>query len=49
LEAIMFRRRDRVGADAMRGTEDEMAYVAGWTISGLATLGTILAVWIFAV
>jgi hypothetical protein len=37
-------------ADVLRGTrEDEMAYVAGWTISGLATLGTILAVWIFAV
>jgi hypothetical protein len=37
-------------ADAMRGTaEDEMGYMAGWTISGLATLGTILAVWIFAV
>jgi hypothetical protein len=50
LEAIMFHRRDTVGADAMRGTgEDEMAYVAGWTISGLATLGTILVVWIFAV
>jgi hypothetical protein len=29
--------------------DDEAAYVAGWTISGLATLGTILAVWIFAV
>jgi hypothetical protein len=37
-------------ADAMRSTsEDEAAYVAGWTISGLATLGTILAVWIFAI
>ena len=37
-------------ADAMRRTdEDEAAYVAGWTISGLATLGAILAVWIFAV
>jgi hypothetical protein len=37
-------------SDAMRGTgEEEMAYVAGWTISGLATLGTILVVWIFAV
>jgi len=23
--------------------------VAGWTISGLATLGTIIAVWIFAI
>jgi hypothetical protein len=37
-------------ADIMRGSsEDDAAYVAGWTISGLATLGTILAVWIFAV
>ena len=47
----MFHRRDGTfSADAMRGTdEDEMAYVAGWTISGLATLATILAVWIFAV
>jgi hypothetical protein len=31
------------------GSEDEAGYMAGWTISGLATLGTILAVWIFAV
>ena len=29
--------------------EDELAYAAGWTISGLATLGTIIAVWIFAI
>ena len=29
--------------------EDEMAYAAGWTISGLATLGTIIAVWLFAI
>ena len=29
--------------------EDEMSYAAGWTISGLATLGTIIAVWIFAI
>jgi hypothetical protein len=29
--------------------EDEFAYAAGWTISGLATLGTIIAVWIFAI
>jgi hypothetical protein len=37
-------------AEAMRGTaEEDTAYLAGWTISGLATLGTILAVWIFAV
>jgi hypothetical protein len=48
-EAIMWR-DSTPRAEAMRVTgEDEMAYVAGWTISGLATLGTILAVWIFAV
>jgi hypothetical protein len=29
--------------------EDDVAYAAGWTISGLATLGTIIAVWIFAI
>jgi hypothetical protein len=29
--------------------EEEAAYVAGWTISGLATLGTIIAVWLFAI
>jgi hypothetical protein len=29
--------------------EDDGAYAAGWTISGLATLGTIIAVWIFAI
>ncbi|MBV9562557.1 MAG: hypothetical protein JOY90_19265 [Bradyrhizobium sp.] len=35
--------------DAPRPTrEDEMAYATGWTISGLATLGTIIAVWLFA-
>jgi hypothetical protein len=36
--------------DVMRGTgEDEAGYVAGWTISGVATLATILAVWVFAI
>jgi hypothetical protein len=29
--------------------EEEAAYAAGWTISGLATLGTIIAVWLFAI
>jgi hypothetical protein len=29
--------------------EDETAYAVGWTISGLATLGTIIAVWVFAI
>jgi hypothetical protein len=39
---------DRV--DTMRGTgEDTAAYAAGWTVSGLATLATILAVWVFAI
>jgi hypothetical protein len=37
-------------ADAMRGTgDDEVAYAAGWTVSGLATLATILVVWVFAI
>jgi hypothetical protein len=30
------------------GTNDP-AYVMGWTISGLATLVVILAVWVFAI
>ncbi len=39
---------DRV--DVMRGTsEGEAAYATGWTISGLATLGVIVAVWMFAI
>jgi hypothetical protein len=29
--------------------EDDTAYAVGWTISGLATLGTIIAVWMFAI
>lgn len=38
-----------VRTEAVRDTrEDDVAYAAGWTISGLATLGTILAVWLFA-
>jgi hypothetical protein len=37
-------------ADAMRGTgDDEIIYATGWTISGLATLGTIVAIWVFAI
>ncbi len=36
------------GFEVMRGnSDDETAYATGWTISGLATLGTIVAVWIF--
>jgi len=38
------------GAEAMRGTsDDEISYATGWTISGLATLGTIVAVWVFGI
>ena len=38
------------GADAMRGTGDEqISYATGWTISGLATLGTIVAVWLLGI
>lgn len=34
----------------MRGmNDDEAAYAAGWTISGLATLGAIVAVWMFGI
>jgi hypothetical protein len=37
-------------ADAMRGVgEDEAAYVTGWTISGLAALAAIVAVWLFGI
>lgn len=28
---------------------DAAAYAVGWTVSGLATLGTIIAVWLFAI
>ncbi len=28
-------------------SDDDRAYAAGWTISGLATLGAIVAVWVF--
>jgi hypothetical protein len=37
-------------ADAMRGTGDnDVFYATGWTISGLATLGTIVAIWVFGI
>jgi hypothetical protein len=36
--------------DVMRDSpEDAAAYATGWTISGLATLGVIVAVWMFAI
>jgi hypothetical protein len=37
-------------ADLMSGTEDdEISYATGWTISGLATLGTIVAIWLLGI
>jgi hypothetical protein len=43
-------RNSTARADAMRGTgEDEGTSAAGWAIIGLATLATILAVWVFAI
>ena len=37
-------------ADAMRGNaDDDFLYTTGWTISGLAMLGTILVVWVFGI
>jgi hypothetical protein len=34
----------------MLGTaHDDALYAAGWTISGLATLATIVAVWMFGI
>jgi lysyl-tRNA synthetase class I len=37
-------------AEMMRGTgDDEAIYATGWTISGLATIGTIIAVWMFGI
>jgi hypothetical protein len=32
-----------------RPEADGAVYVTGWTISGLATLAVILAVWVFAI
>jgi hypothetical protein len=36
--------------DPVRDTgEDAAAYAVGWTVSGLATLATIVVVWVFAI
>jgi hypothetical protein len=32
-----------------RPDDDEVGYATGWTISGLATLGTIIAVWLLGI
>jgi hypothetical protein len=46
----MYWRSITAEADAMRGTaDDDILYATGWTISGLATLGTIVAVWVFGI
>jgi hypothetical protein len=38
------------GADGMRGaSDDQISYATGWTISGLATLGTIVAIWLLGI
>jgi hypothetical protein len=43
-------RNAMVRPEQRRATEEEeVAYAAGWTISGLATIGTIIAVWVFAI
>jgi hypothetical protein len=37
-------------ADLMSGTDDdEISYATGWTISGIATLGTIVAIWLLGI
>jgi hypothetical protein len=46
----MKRRSATETTDDMFGTgHDEALYAAGWTISGLATLATIVAVWMFGI
>jgi hypothetical protein len=38
------------GADPSRDAgEDDPFYATGWTISGLVTLGVIVAVWVFGI
>lgn len=45
-EAIMSEWRDTM---VERPAADEAAYMTGWTISGLAVLGTIIAIWILGI
>ena len=38
------------GPDEMSGTgDDDISYATGWTISGLATLGTIVVIWVLGI
>lgn len=45
-EAIMSQWRDTM---VDRPETDDRAYMTGWTISGLAVLGAIVAVWILGI
>jgi hypothetical protein len=45
-EAIMSEWRDTM---VERPAADDAAYMTGWTISGLAVLGTIVAIWILGI
>jgi hypothetical protein len=46
MEAVMTYWRD---AMVDQPKADSTAYVTGWTISGLAVLGTIVAVWVLGI
>ena len=44
-EALMTDWRDSM----VERPTDEGAYAAGWTVSGLAVLGAIVAIWVFGI
>ena len=44
-EALMSDWRDSM----VERPTDEGAYTAGWTVSGLAVLGAIIAIWVFGI
>ena len=44
-EALMTDWRDSM----VERPTDEGAYTAGWTVSGLAVLGAIIAIWVFGI
>ena len=46
-EAVMAHWREAVPTDIQH--DDEMGYYGGWTISGLAVLATVAAVWVLGV
>jgi hypothetical protein len=46
----MHRRSATARTEAMLGTgDDEALYAVGWTISGRATPGTIVVIWMFGI